>query len=98
MSGMGTWLMLAFISAESVNYRGAEQQVDLIELNHFFDEHGRHVFDQLMRIFIVVFELHRHRFHFLLKPFLNGIQNQPFIFAIGFHRILRLVRHFFGLD
>jgi hypothetical protein len=37
----------------------AKQQVDMIELNHFVDENGRHVFDQV--VFYQWVE-HRHRF------------------------------------
>ena len=59
MSGMGFFLLIAIASAGSTA-RSTDQQMDLIELNHFYDEHGRHVFDQV--IFYTWSESHR-RFH-----------------------------------
>ncbi|QDS89919.1 hypothetical protein EC9_41210 [Rosistilla ulvae] len=48
MSGMALWLLAGVVAAGIPNARSADEQVDLIELNHFFDEHGRHVFDQVI--------------------------------------------------
>ncbi len=44
MSGLLVCLCFAIIPDQSI----ARESVDLIELNHFYDEHGRLVFDQVI--------------------------------------------------
>ncbi|QDV13942.1 hypothetical protein CA51_38340 [Rosistilla oblonga] len=60
MSGMALLLFAGVVVAGIPGTQSADEQVDLIELNHFFDEHGRHVFDQV--IFYEWSQTH-HRFH-----------------------------------
>lgn len=47
---MGNLLLMIAIGVAGAGDQKSEahQSVDLIELNHFFDEHGRHVFDQVI--------------------------------------------------
>ena len=48
--GTVTTTLAVVIAAISITPREdvAEDRVDLIEVNHFYDEHGKHVFDQLI--------------------------------------------------
>lgn len=48
MLSAATAVMVAAISAGGSDGIVARQEVDLIELNHLIDDHGRHVFDQLV--------------------------------------------------
>lgn len=48
MDALRPLLFLLAMSSGSANPLVAEQQVDLIELNHFLDDNGRHVFDQVV--------------------------------------------------
>ncbi|QDV70068.1 hypothetical protein Poly24_37870 [Rosistilla carotiformis] len=48
MSGMALLLLFGVVAAAIPDTQSADEQVDLIELNHFFDEQGRHVFDQVI--------------------------------------------------
>jgi len=48
--GTVTTTLAVVMTAISITPRDdvAEDRVDLIEVNHFYDEHGKHVFDQLI--------------------------------------------------
>ena len=48
MVGTAFLYLLAVLSASVPNASTTDERVDLIELNHFFDENGRHVFDQVI--------------------------------------------------
>ena len=48
MDALLSIMLFVAMSSGSANPLVAEQQVDLIELNHFMDDNGRHVFDQVV--------------------------------------------------
>lgn len=48
MVGTAFLYLFAVLSASVPNASTTDERVDLIELNHFFDENGRHVFDQVI--------------------------------------------------
>lgn len=60
MNALAVMLLLSTVGSAPGTGAKAEQQVDLIELNHFLDEDSRHVFDQV--IFYQWSHVHR-RYH-----------------------------------
>lgn len=48
MHALLTTLLFTAMTAGNSNPLVARQRVDLIELNHFMDDNGRHVFDQIV--------------------------------------------------
>ncbi|MEZ6091624.1 MAG: hypothetical protein R3C05_27140 [Pirellulaceae bacterium] len=60
MVGTAFLCLLSVLSSSIPNTSSTDERVDLIELNHFFDENGRHVFDQV--IFYQWSTTH-HRYH-----------------------------------
>lgn len=74
MSGTVLTLLMTVISAGAADWQAAAEQVDLIELNHFFDENGRHVFDQV--IFYRWSDAHR-RYHVQAWRLVKDSQQLP---------------------